>query len=681
MSEAPARRASLIPRSPIPRAGLDAKGEPNISAARSRSLSASEISLQISSLRSGILNTPLKRRQTASSVSMLPSPGAARRRSQTYSELETAELATSPAASLGRPEPVEILVTPKAPTPLTRQLHEFEAMLPLLEEASPSSPETCGAFQVAATRSYLDKADAMPMKLCCPERSPELEVLQTDDLVTVPEPEGEPLEDHLLRMLETRCQLGRYHTFAGPVLLSINPLKDVEQAAASVAEKYFHSCTAELPPHVFSVADRAYRGMLRTRVAQAIMLYGESGSGKTESAKQIMSYIFEAAGRIRAYEGWSVGTATSSGVLVDCIMAAGTVLEALGNSKTPQCDNASRFGKYTEIFFGANGQPVGACIKPYLLEKTRLIQQAGADERSYHIFYQMLLGVTDPAQRSELGLLDSPAMYTYLEGRQYSDTEAGAGHGAASDMEEEDAGAAERGAREPLSAKHLLPSGGDDQKQWAETHTALLALGLSQEEIKDLLKVLSAVLLLGNITLGRKEQVQEHEEEQAEITPKGTEYLRQVADLLGLPTRDLRAMIMHRNLKVGQLGNARSGSNPSVSQRRSDIIVINSLPQAEAARDSMAKVVYQRAFAMLTLRANKRMDSGQAAHSAGVIGTPATCQGPPRRLWCPCRVPARCSACHRALDALHKKARFRKRGWEATAQYCVSTLRLNTAAQ
>lgn len=110
---------------------------------------------------------------------------------------------------------------------------------------------------------------------------------------------------------------------------------------------------------------------------QCVIISGESGAGKTEAAKRLMQYIANVSG----------GSNSSIQEIKDMVLATNPLLESFGNAKTLRNNNSSRFGKYLEIHFNAQGEPVGANINNYLLEKTRVTGQI-VNERNFHIFYQ-----------------------------------------------------------------------------------------------------------------------------------------------------------------------------------------------------------------------------------------------------------------------------------------------------
>lgn len=144
-----------------------------------------------------------------------------------------------------------------------------------------------------------------------------------------------------------------------------------------VLESYRGKNRLEVPPHVFAVAESAYYNMKSYKDNQCVIISGESGAGKTEAAKRIMQYIASVSG----------GSDSSIQQTKDMVLATNPLLESFGNAKTLRNNNSSRFGKYLELEFNTNGEPVGANITNYLLEKSRVVGQI-TNERNFHIFYQ-----------------------------------------------------------------------------------------------------------------------------------------------------------------------------------------------------------------------------------------------------------------------------------------------------
>src|SRR5688572_32398869 len=142
--------------------------------------------------------------------------------------------------------------------------------------------------------------------------------------------------------------------------------------------------------------------MIRDVKNQTIVVSGESGAGKTVSAKYIMRYFAtrespENPGA-RSKRGPEAMSETE-----EQILATNPIMEAFGNAKTTRNDNSSRFGKYIEIMFDEKTNIIGAKIRTYLLERSRLVFQP-LKERNYHIFYQLVAGASDQ-QRQDLNIL------------------------------------------------------------------------------------------------------------------------------------------------------------------------------------------------------------------------------------------------------------------------------------
>ena len=164
----------------------------------------------------------------------------------------------------------------------------------------------------------------------------------------------------------------------------------------------------ELSPHVYALAEAAFRGMLIEQKQQSILISGESGAGKTEAVKACLRYVV-ARSSDAARQGASVaGTPRETegharaNFVEECIMQANPLLEALGNAKTVRNGNSSRFGKWVEVQFDASGFITSSRATSYLLEKSRVAEH-GKGERTYHVLYQLCRGCT-AEQRAQLCL-------------------------------------------------------------------------------------------------------------------------------------------------------------------------------------------------------------------------------------------------------------------------------------
>ena len=182
--------------------------------------------------------------------------------------------------------------------------------------------------------------------------------------------------------LKTRYQAKMIHTYSGLFVVVVNPYKRYPLYTHRVSKIYLGKRRNEVPPHLWAIAEMAYRGMLGNKKNQAMLITGESGAGKTENTKKVITYL--------AMVATSSGKKSEKKVsLEDQIVATNPILESYGNAKTSRNDNSSRFGKFIRIHFTASGKLAGCDIVSYLLEKSRITEQQEV-ERSYHIFYQLL---------------------------------------------------------------------------------------------------------------------------------------------------------------------------------------------------------------------------------------------------------------------------------------------------
>uniref|UniRef100_A0A8C2CJ87 Osteoclast-stimulating factor 1 n=1 Tax=Cyprinus carpio TaxID=7962 RepID=A0A8C2CJ87_CYPCA len=207
-------------------------------------------------------------------------------------------------------------------------------------------------------------------------------------------------EDAIVENLKKRYMDDFIFTYIGPVLISVNPFKQMPYFGDKEIEMYQGSAQYENPPHIYALADNMYRNMMIDRENQCVIISGESGAGKTVAAKYIMGYISKVSGggpRVQHVK--------------DIILQSNPLLEAFGNAKTVRNNNSSRFGKYFEIQFSSGGEPDGGKISNFLLEKSRVVMR-NPGERSFHIFYQLIEGASVD-QKGSLGIT-SLDYYTYL---------------------------------------------------------------------------------------------------------------------------------------------------------------------------------------------------------------------------------------------------------------------------
>ena len=198
--------------------------------------------------------------------------------------------------------------------------------------------------------------------------SPELIDSQMDDLVQMDQVNHPAIIDTLRR----RYRSDKIYTGIADILVAMNPFKWLPVYTAQHVAEYAKG-DPESAPHPFKTTMAAYNGLRESRCAQAILISGESGAGKTETTKQCLKMLSDCAGG---------GTKGEAGV-EERLLSTNPVLETLGNAKTVRNDNSSRFGKFMQIHFDAAFRIKGCDVVDYLLEKSR-VTSPGPNERSYH---------------------------------------------------------------------------------------------------------------------------------------------------------------------------------------------------------------------------------------------------------------------------------------------------------
>ncbi|CAA7013966.1 unnamed protein product [Microthlaspi erraticum] len=266
-------------------------------------------------------------------------------------------------------------------------------------------------------------------------------------------------EPGVLQNLKSRYYIDEIYTYTGDILIAINPFKKLENLYNDhMIAHYKGVAFGALNPHPFAVADAAYRQMVNEGISQSILVSGESGAGKTETAKVLMKYLAKMGGR----------AVSDRRTVEDQVLESNPVLEAFGNAKTVRNNNSSRFGKFVEIQFDQRGRISGAAIKTYLLERSRVCQVSDS-ERNYHCFYMLCAAPTEDTKKLRLA---DPTTFRYLNQSQCIKLE-----------------------------------GRDDSEEYAKTREAMGIVGISSEEQEAIFRVLAAILHLGNIEFVNGEEV------------------------------------------------------------------------------------------------------------------------------------------------------------------------------
>uniref|UniRef100_A0A669BZN4 non-specific serine/threonine protein kinase n=1 Tax=Oreochromis niloticus TaxID=8128 RepID=A0A669BZN4_ORENI len=221
---------------------------------------------------------------------------------------------------------------------------------------------------------------------------------EVDDLATL-----EVLDENTVAdQLQNRYARDQVYTYVGDTLIAVNPFHKMEIYTPEHTKMYIGAKHTANPPHIFAVADTAYQSMVSYNNDQCIVISGESGAGKTESAHLLVQQL-------------TVLGKANNRTLQEKILLVNSLVEAFGNACTVINDNSSRFGKYLEMKFNGGGTVVGAQISEYLLEKSRVVHQA-MGERNFHIFYYIYAGLADRKKLAHYKLSDSKTpKYLYHE--------------------------------------------------------------------------------------------------------------------------------------------------------------------------------------------------------------------------------------------------------------------------
>ncbi|KAL7084275.1 hypothetical protein ACP275_14G214800 [Erythranthe tilingii] len=266
-------------------------------------------------------------------------------------------------------------------------------------------------------------------------------------------------EPGVLHNLSTRYLLNKIYTYSGGILIAINPFQRLPDLYdAHMMEQYKGAPLGKLNPHVFAIADVAFRAMRYEGKSNSILVSGESGAGKTETTKMLMQYLAYLGGRNGA-EGRTVEQQ---------VLESNPVLEAFGNAKTVRNNNSSRFGKFVELQFDKHGRISGAAIRTYLLERSRVCQISDP-ERNYHCFYLLCAAPQEEIEKYKLG---HPNTFHYLN---------------------------------QSNCYELV--GVNDAHDYLATRKAMDVVGISQNEQDAIFRVVAAILHLGNVTFTKGEDI------------------------------------------------------------------------------------------------------------------------------------------------------------------------------
>uniref|UniRef100_A0A4W3K6B4 Myosin VC n=1 Tax=Callorhinchus milii TaxID=7868 RepID=A0A4W3K6B4_CALMI len=363
-----------------------------------------------------------------------------------------------------------------------------------------------------------------------PLRNPDILVGEND--LTALSYLHEPAVLHNLRVRFVDSKL--IYTYCGIILVAINPYKQVPIYGDAIIHAYSGQNMGDMDPHIFAVSEEAYKQMARNNKNQSIIVSGESGAGKTVSARYAMRYFA------------TVSKSSSKACVEDKVLASNPITEAIGNAKTTRNDNSSRFGKYTEISFDNRYRIIGANMRTYLLEKSRVVFQA-ENERNYHIFYQLCASADQPKfKHLKLGPAEH---FSYMR-----------------------------------MGGNTSIDGVDDRADMIETQKTFLLLGLNEDLQIDIFKVLAAILHFGNV------EIRAVSEEKSSVKA-GDAHLKVFCELLSIKTEEIAHGLCHRK----------------ISTTSDTVIKPMTKAQAINARDAVSKHIYAHLFNCIVERINRAL--------------------------------------------------------------------------
>lgn len=393
-------------------------------------------------------------------------------------------------------------------------------------------------------------------------------------------------EPSILQCLRKRFDKNLIYTSTGPIVIALNPFRNLGifcpenvylyRTMGEESQRLMKSNTA--PPHVFKIADQAYRNMMysfskqQTKCNQSILVSGESGAGKTESTKFIMRYLADI-----TKETDSTRAADTPAGIEDQILQSNPILESFGNARTSRNDNSSRFGKFIEINFAPRHSTkfciIGATIRTYLLEKVRLCHQC-IGERNYHCFYEIIKGSTVQEKvRRGLETIDS---YHYLNQSQC----------------------------------HERKDGVDDASQYSSLLIAMTTLAFTADEQTHVLDITAAVLHLGNVKFEPTTNVSTGTDG-CIFTSGCVAAVRKCCELLGLEAAELQAALCEKIIVT----------------RMESYTQALSVGEGEGSRDALAKNIYCALFDWLVARVNQAISGGSNGTGVPTASSMAAMQG------------------------------------------------------
>jgi len=384
-------------------------------------------------------------------------------------------------------------------------------------------------------------------------------------------------EPAVLHSLQLRFDTDKIYTFTGPILIAVNPFKNIHTLYhIDTLKSYIKPSSGEkLKPHVFSISQAAFRGVCDRQRPQTVLISGESGAGKTETTKFVMKFL-------------ALAGAGDDGVtqIERQVLESNPLLEAFGNARTLRNDNSSRFGKFIEMQFepekkggakpeagqqGPHHRLCGARIRTYLLERVRITEQQEG-ERNYHFFYQLCAAATAfPQENDEYNF---PQLIKVSGGEYASDYK----------LDLKGCGCHSNFRFLNFSSCYQLKDV-NEVEQFERTIAAMKTIGIQDEEIQNIIYCTSAVLNLGNADF----VAPPGNSEASTISDSSKESFEIAARLLGKSAKELEEAICYKTI-VTRDGKLRSH------------IKVN---DARDVKDALSRNLYGLMFLRIVARANQ----------------------------------------------------------------------------
>ncbi|EON95916.1 putative myosin type ii heavy chain protein [Phaeoacremonium minimum UCRPA7] len=366
-------------------------------------------------------------------------------------------------------------------------------------------------------------------------------------------------EASVVHNLHMRYQADLIYTYSGLFLVTVNPYCPLPIYTNEYINMYKGRNREDTKPHIFAMADEAFRNLVDEGENQSILVTGESGAGKTENTKKVIQYLAAV-----AHSDAPVKNRGQHSNLSAQILRANPILEAFGNAQTVRNNNSSRFGKFIRIEFTNTGSIAGAFIDWYLLEKSRVVR-INNNERNYHVFYQLLKGA-DRRLKQDF-LIDGLDVEDFAYTRDGQDTITGV----------------------------------SDREEWDSLMEAFGVMGFSDKEQSSILRTVAAVLHLGNITVMKESR----SADQARLAPDAKQVADRVCKLLGVPLEPFLQGLLHPKVKAG----------------REWVEKVQTPEQVRLGVDALAKGIYERGFGDLVTRINRQLDrTGMGLDDSHFIG-------------------------------------------------------------